>query len=551
MPSTGDNGHHLSPLEVSASDRGTLRALNVSPEESDGTNTLRPAFEPFLVVSWNCGGFFRTNGLIKSHYGDFGKYLAKIGASVFCLQETKVLRHNLQNVAEGKQCGAVVDGYKSFWAFNELKGRQSGYNGVAIWVKDELISNTGVRATQEVLKHPLDKEGRCLLLDLGGIAIINVYVPHVDTQEGAPQTQYEATIKKKEEFLHLLQQRIKDLHALQKLVIVCGDFNLTWRPGDCPLSRRWIEVRDGVISEKMRFDELKEKTWMRIADVAKAVRISCPAPSSHVEAKFCNLSEDLIVTSDFTLGGKHIPTGRALLAVNDEPVALLMDVKKYTQDPCDVTLEFGVRLSDFTSLGRPSHFLREQRCVEFLESMLVPEGDLVDTFVQVHPTAEDRFTCWHQLLNLRYSNCGSRLDYIFCDVSIARHLIETPTEHLAGADEHNAGSSKNAAYIAATCNGRWHKAPSKETFGAEAGLSIQQDDMQLNDTQFRMPHTGMIYTPPSYSDHIPVCALFSASALIPGKLHISEKETRQCTPWVSQPGLASFFGRGTKRALQA
>ena len=28
------------------------------------------------------------------------------------------------------------------------------------------------------------------------------------------------------------------------------------------------------------------------------------------------------------------------------------------------------------------------------------------------------------------------------------------------------------------------------------GLSLQQDDMKLNDTQFRMPHTGILYTPP-------------------------------------------------------
>ena len=28
------------------------------------------------------------------------------------------------------------------------------------------------------------------------------------------------------------------------------------------------------------------------------------------------------------------------------------------------------------------------------------------------------------------------------------------------------------------------------------GLGLQQDDMKLNDTQFREPHTGILYTPP-------------------------------------------------------
>ena len=32
--------------------------------------------------------------------------------------------------------------------------------------------------------------------------------------------------------------------------------------------------------------------------------------------------------------------------------------------------------------------------------------------------------------------------------------------------------------------------------GDGGGLSLQQDDMKLNDSQFRTPHTGILYTPP-------------------------------------------------------
>lgn len=32
--------------------------------------------------------------------------------------------------------------------------------------------------------------------------------------------------------------------------------------------------------------------------------------------------------------------------------------------------------------------------------------------------------------------------------------------------------------------------------GDGGGLSLQQDDMKLNDSQFRAPHTGILYTPP-------------------------------------------------------
>lgn len=77
---------------------------------------------------------------------------------------------------------------------------------------------------------------------------------------------------------------------------------------------------------------------------------------------------------------------------------------------------------------------------------------------------------------------------------------------------------------------------------------MQQDDMKLNDSQFRAPHTGILYTPPKwpdidakrlrsttfwtvldrtpvsksvfqlleplfqrYSDHVPVCACFEGA----------------------------------------
>merc|ERR1719491_1751430 len=87
------------------------------------------------------------------------------------------------------------------------------------------------------------------------------------------------------------------------------------------------------------------------------------------------------------------------------------------------------------------------------------------------------------------------------------------------------------------------------------GLAFQADDMRLNDTQFPAEkHTGLIYTPPTYSDHIPVCVLLRRSLLQSSDKFsnaspvASIAERRNCQPWTKQRSLASFFGGpATKR----
>jgi len=309
-----------------------------------------------------------------------------------------------------------------------------------------------------------------------------------------------------------------------------------------------VEVGDHFVVGKAQWPLKAEKgTRMRVADVANAFRVSCSAPSSHLQARLTLLSDTLETASDFMLGGKHVSAGLLLLNVNGSNVSCIEQVQKELQNSCDVHLEFGVSEVDLAEMGQSSHSVNESSCVSLLLSMLVPEGRLIDTFAQAHPEAENRFTCWNQHLNLRYSNCGARLDYVLCDVSLAHSLVATPTDQLPGASSRFAGHTSQAALDAATSFGRWHQAPRKEVYGEEAGLSVQQDDMKLNETQFVPPHTGMIYTPPSYSDHVAACAVFRGSSFLRGPVSVSEKETRRCTPWTAQPDLAVFFSRGTKR----
>ena len=61
----------------------------------------------------------------------------------------------------------------------------------------------------------------------------------------------------------------------------------------------------------------------------------------------------------------------------------------------------------------PLALRNESRCVEHVVRWV--GSDLLDTFAECHQKAEQRFTFWTQLANMRYCNKGSRLDYILCD----------------------------------------------------------------------------------------------------------------------------------------
>jgi len=503
-----------------------------------------------LVVSWNCGGFLRSHDLITAHYSGLGPYLQRLGAAIFCVQETKVLPHVLRSAHEAQRRGAVLEGYRSFWAFNEVKGRLSGFNGVATWIREELITSCGgVRATQLVLGDNLDKEGRCLLVELGRLAVVNVYAPHVDAAESAKGEAQAGAAAKKLRFLELLRGRLRELRRAGRHVVLCGDLNLTWRGRDCAPGRRWLQVCGGAAAGRPEWPlAVEEGCWVRSAEAARALRVSCTAPAAHAVARLAALSGALRVTEAFRLGGKEVAAGRVLLSVNGARVSCPEAAREELARRPDAELEFGAREAELAAAGEPCHYAHERASVELLRGLLAPGAELVDTFERAHPRAEGRFTCWNQALNLRYSNCGARLDYVLCDAELAQRLVATPSAELPGASERHPGHTAEAALDAATSYGRWHEAPRKDLCAGEAGLSLQADNMLLNNSQFAAPHTGMLYTPPSYSDHVPACALFECEeGLFVHAPSLSEQETRRCTPWVAQPGLASFFGRGGRQ----
>jgi hypothetical protein len=179
---------------------------------------------------------------------------------------------------------------------------------------------------------------------------------------------------------------------------------------------------------------------------------------------------------------------------------------------------------------------------------------MVDAFRHFYPGARDRFTCWHQFTNRRYCNEGIRIDYTLVDRSLLQHVMRGPVQGLRCCDfpppaersavdprrawqqDEDYHLTEEAALAAATANGRF------EPVSFEGG-GIQEASREALDSQFGAPHTGMIYTPPSFSDHIAISLLLDGGLLRTDLvLDAKDSSTKKSQPHKLQTSIASFFG---------
>lgn len=151
----------------------------------------------------------------------------------------------------------------------------------------------------------------------------------------------------------------------------------------------------------------------------------------------------------------------------------------------------------------------------------------------------NRFTCWHQFQNKRYINEGGRIDFTMVDKALMNH-VEQPKDGetlRCGKKPHSNPLGEEAALMAATAGGLFEG-------GSYAGGGIAMATKKALDTQFGEAHNGMIYTPPSYSDHIAVSMVMKGSFKESmGQLTLgSDASTRKAQPHKKQRSISSFFG---------
>ena len=105
-------------------------------------------------ISWN------VNGIRACINKGFEEFFNSINADIFCIQETK---------CQKEQVDLEFEGYTSFWNSAQKKG----YSGTAIFTK---IKPLTVKYGIDIEEH--DKEGRVITLEFEKFYLVNIYTPN-------------------------------------------------------------------------------------------------------------------------------------------------------------------------------------------------------------------------------------------------------------------------------------------------------------------------------------------------------------------------------------
>ena len=151
------------------------------------------------LVSWN------VNGIRACVNKGFSDFFQEINADIFCIQETKCQKGQIE---------LEFDGYKSYWNSAEKKG----YSGTAIFVK-----KVPINVIYGIGKNKHDNEGRVITLEYDNFYIVNIYTPNSKRElERLDYRQvWEDEIR---EYLSQLKEN--------KPVIMCGDLNVAHKEID-------------------------------------------------------------------------------------------------------------------------------------------------------------------------------------------------------------------------------------------------------------------------------------------------------------------------------
>ena len=510
-----------------------------------------------LVVSWNVAGFSKTVDRIHDAYNpakntkrqntlasiSLQEFMRRHGADIFCIQEHKIPLLQLSSRSEPRGC-SNVKGYESFWACCVDK-RKLGFNGVVTYSRKGMVLSADA---SPLGSQDLDSQGRCVMTDHGNFVLFNVYVP---AGGGQP-------LSYKMKFLQALRRAMKQQRK-QKPVMLVGDLNIKHTLLDVFWKDRVVYVHDVLEEVNSARNVADHQQWKRDLHQAWPIIVETMKTMEVFPAQTTN-----------TLTGEKFDKFRLAVTIGDRRVYLgkhercedyclyyyKFDEIKYvdpeTNEECVAREGNVVTLGVLTELmakiagvnwdhstqrliARTSAGVRRVDMPRQWLDRLIQEDGMVDTFRHFYPTAENRFTCWNQETNRRYENEGGRLDYILVDACLLQHVLKGDVPSLRCGATMDNPLGERAALCAATANGAFRPV----SFEGEGIGAASQDAL---DSQFGAPHTGIIYTPPSFSDHVGVSILLD-EAFSQRDLVLNEKSaaTRKSQPHKMQKSIASFL----------
>ena len=145
------------------------------------------------LISWN------VNGIRACVNKGFIDFFNKIDADIFCIQETKCQKGQIE---------LEFEGYESYWNSAEKKG----YSGTAIFTKQKPLN-----VTYGIGKEEHDKEGRVITLEFEKFYMENNYTPN--SKRELERLDYRQLW---EDEIRAYLLKLKE----NKSVVMCGDLNV-------------------------------------------------------------------------------------------------------------------------------------------------------------------------------------------------------------------------------------------------------------------------------------------------------------------------------------
>lgn len=477
-----------------------------------------------LVVSWNVAGYATAaKEVAGSVPGGVPELFKRWGADVVCVQETKAKREHLQSPsAKGGVPREIVDmeAYDSFWACNE--GAQ-GMNGVATFAR-----KGATRAADPApLRDPeLDAQGRVLVTDHGKFSLVNVYAP-----SGV------SGLEEKLRFLHALRGMMQRLRADGRPVILAGDLNVAYRPDDQSTSHLLAPVA-ALLRHLCDGEPLPSGTWLSSSIAGRLGGFVAHRAQRMLRSGFVTAHKGK-ESGNHSFGARAKDWWQANVYVQHDDLDPDSTTTAQLGPKCDSEAKaleifqmrgasqgnLVVRAPGFMDCDTAAQLFSLAGARDFSENekrdmgvqscsapgkrawiqALLREDKMIDTFAHVHRLAVNRFTCWNQYTNRRYYNDGSRIDYILVDARLGNVVLQGG-ELAKGLkkDPNTAMAAKAAA-----CGEAMGSADKPVCYSQAAydGSGLPEAPRACIESSFRPPHTGIIYTPPRWSDHVAVSLL--------------------------------------------
>lgn len=195
-----------------------------------------PDPDDLRVLSWN------VNGLRAIENKGFSRWRSRSKATIIGLQETRATAAQLpRHLAAPRN-----------WHFHLSSAQRPGYSGVGLYARlepDEVHTTLG--------EARFDDEGRVQIARFGELVVANVYFPN-----GNGKARDNSRVPYKLDFYRALFDRLEDLRARGRNVLVMGDFNTAHREIDLARPRDNEKTSGFLPEEREELDRWIRAGWI-------------------------------------------------------------------------------------------------------------------------------------------------------------------------------------------------------------------------------------------------------------------------------------------------